>query len=182
MPFIPDSTFGIFYALLCFGVAGLSFLRNNTHARIVSLVFIAHWFSMRTISVNWPDSAFAWMAHDAATVAALIACGWLRKSVLAFACAALFFVVMLFDQAWWLFSIGSFDANAAVAEAAGYLAFLLIAGASLGSDGANYWSSDSGRGLAFLGLEGRRTISGRSTLSGQALASTQNTQEKGRGA
>jgi hypothetical protein len=181
IPFIPDTTFGIIYAAACFGVAAVSFLRSNPHARIVSLIFIAHWFSMRTISSTAPENAGLWVLHDTVTVFALLVYGRAGPSRLSLACAALFFVVLFFDQLWWL-SIGGFEANAAVAEAAGYLAFMMIAGASLGSSGGHSRGSGVRPVHALAFLEGRGAISGRAALSGQALARNQNTQKKGRGA
>ena len=182
MPFIPDSTFGIAYALACLLTVGITTLRNNTHARIVSLIMLAHWFSLRGVNVINPDNPALWVAHDTATVIALLTYGKLKGSRLSLACAAVFFVVLLFDQAWWLLNIGGFEANAAVAECAGYLVFLMIAGASLGSSGGDIGSGVIRRFLASAFVEGGRSISGRAALSGQALASTQNHQEKGRGA
>jgi hypothetical protein len=172
MPFIPDSTFGIIYAAACFGVAAVSLLRNNTHARIVSLIMLAHWFSMRTISSTAPENAGLWVLHDAATVAALLACGYVKSSRLAMACAAMFFVVLLFDQLWWL-SIGGFEANAAVAEAAGYLAFIMIAGASLGSSGGDIGSGSAGRVSVPAFLESRSAISRRAAMPANRMASNQ---------
>jgi hypothetical protein len=180
MPFFPDSLFGVIYAAACFGVAAVSFLRNDTHARIVSLIFIAHWFSMRMISSTAPDSAGLWVLHDAVTVFALLFYGRSFSSRLSMACASLFFVVLLFDQAWWL-SIGGFEANAAVAEAAGYLAFIMIAGASLGSSGGNIRGYSSGRGYGLSVLESRSAISGRPSMSASSMATNQNHQKKDRG-
>ena len=182
MPFIPDSTFGIIYAAACFGVAAVSFLRNNTHARIVSLIMLAHWFSLRGVNVINPDNPALWVAHDTATVVTLLTYGKLKGSRLSLACAAVFFVVLLFDQAWWLLNVGGFEANAAVAECAGYLVFLMIAGASLGSSGSDIGSGFIRRAPASAFVEGRSTISRRSALHGQAMAANQNHQEKDCGA
>ncbi len=172
---IPATEFGIAYMVACLLVAGFSLLRNNTHARIASIVFVLHWVAMRAITVIDKENAALWVAHDAAVIAALGAYGWHKSSRLAFACAAVFFVVMLFDQ-WWLIFGGSFDANAAVAETGGYLCFLMIAGAAIGH-------SDSGadrrrRRDSFAPVENWRAISRRTSLPCDGLAATQTTQTK----
>jgi hypothetical protein len=142
---------------------------------------LAHWFSMRGVNVINPDNPALWVAHDTATVVALLTYGKLKGSRLSLACAAVFFVVLLFDQAWWLLKVGGFEANAAVAEFAGYLVFVMIAGAGFGDIGGFSRGSTAGpvRALAFL--EGRRTISGRSVLPANSLATHQNNNQKGRG-
>jgi hypothetical protein len=179
MPFIPDSGWGVFYALSCFGVAAFSFTRQSLHARIVSLLFIAHWLGIRSIDITDHNNAALWVFHDAATVLVLSIYGWRTQSKLAFACAAVFFVVMLFDQYWLLFD-SSFTANAAVAEAGGYLVFAMIAGAAIGhsNNGSGYSRHHHGS----YSVENRRSISRHASVLGDGLASTQNHQEKGRGA
>ena len=178
MPFIPNTDYGVAYMAACLVAVGISFLRHNLHARIVSLVFLAHWVSLRLIAmIDHNNNAALWIAHDAATIAVLGFIGWRRRSRLSFACAAVFFAVMLFDQYWWLFE-SAFEANAAVAEAGGYLCFVMIAGAAIGTSSGGYWS----RGSRWLGpvasLEGRRAISRHSKVFGRAVASIQNSQEK----
>ena len=172
---LPTTEYGIAYAVICLLVAGLSLWRSNLHARIVSLIFALHWVAMRALTVIDKESAALWVAHDAAVIAALGAYGWQKSSRLAFACASVFFVVMLFDQHWLIFG-GDFDANAAVAEMGGYLCFLMIAGAAIGN-------SDSGAGHHRLGdsfypVENWRAISRHASLPCDGLAATQNTQTK----
>ncbi len=181
MPFIPDSTFGTAYALACLLTVGFTTLRNNTHARIVSLIMLAHWFSMRSVNVINPDNPALWVAHDTATVIALLTYGKLKGSRLSLACAAVFFVVMLFDQAWWLLKVGGFEANAAVAELAGYLVFVMIAGASIGSSGNDIKRGSSGRAPVFAFLESRGAISGRASMPAHRMATHQNHQKENRG-
>ena len=178
---LPTTEYGIAYAVICLLVAGLSLWRSNLHARIVSLIFVLHWVAMRALTVIDKECAALWVAHDAAVIAALGAYGWQKSSRLAFACASVFFVVMLFDQ-WWLIFGGSFDANAAVAETGGYLCFLMIAGAAIGTSNSGGGVRDFRRVLWVPSLEGGRTISRHASLSGNNLASSQNSQEKGRGA
>lgn len=185
MPFIPDSGFGIAYMLACFGVAGLAYTRNNLHARIVSLIFIAHWFSLRAINVINHDNAALWVVHDAATILALGFYGKRTRSRLAFACGTVFFVVMLFDQ-WWLLFDGGFDANAAVAEAAGYLCFLMIAGAALGKSGMGNsgWFGSRGGHLRWEPIDkmGRSISVRRSAAHQHGLAANQDTRKEDCGA
>lgn len=185
MPLIPDSGFGIAYMLACFGVAGFAYTRNNLHARIVSLIFMAHWFSLRAINAIDHDNAALWVVHDVATILALGLYGKRTRSRLAFACGAVFFVVMLFDQ-WWLLFDGGFNANAAVAEAAGYLCFLMIAGSAIGKSGMGS-SSWLGSGGGFVRWEpidkmGRSISVGRSSVPQHSMAASQNSTEENRGA
>ncbi len=144
MPFIPDTTFGIIYALLCFGTAGLSFLRNSTHAKIVSLIFVAHWLFMRAIDVVDHGNPWLWVPHSMAAVVALGLYGKHSQSQLAFACSLLMAVCMVFDQFWLVQHVtgirfdslnGGFEQNGAVAEVIGYLCFVMIAGSAIGHSG-----------------------------------------------
>lgn len=181
MTFIPDSGWGVAYMLACFGAAAISFASRNANAKNVAAVFLLHWFTMRLIDFAWYDYAALWVAHDAAIILALCAYGWLKHSRLAFSCAAVFFVVMLFDQYWWLFD-STFNANAAVAEAGGYLCFIMITGAAIGTFGTGRHSTGFRFDDAVYSLEGRRSISRHAEMSGRYVASNQNHQTENRGA
>jgi len=134
MPFIPDTAWGLAYlAGLC--LAGLAaWAWPSREARRVALVMGLHWLAMRAIDVTAPDSPLAWVCHDMALILWLAIWG---RSRLAYAVAALFLPVTLLDQVWLVWG-STFEANAAAAEAAGYLAFLMIMGAAYGGTGTGH--------------------------------------------
>ena len=197
MPFIPDSVFGIIYALLCFGTAGLSFTRMNVHARIVSLVFIIHWVAMRAIDVTDHANPWLWVPHSMAAVIALGLYGKHTQSQLAFACAILMAVCMTFDQFWLVQHVtgvrfdtlnGGFEQNAAVAEVIGYLCFAMIAGSAIGHSGMGSSTTirggmDRSRHLpARQGVQVGRAIFSRSGMPGDGMARHQDQEKENGGA
>jgi len=172
MPFIPDTLYGAAYAMVGAWAFGTAFASMRPGNLAVAIVMLVHWVTMRGLDVYGHNNPGLWVLHDVATVICLAVLGWTIHSRLAFACAAVFFAVMLFDQWWWLFS-GSFDANSAVAEAGGYLVFAMITGASIGISGTGYGGGAYRFGAADGSFESRGAISGRSTLSRNAMAKSQ---------
>ena len=196
MPFIPDTIYGITYALFCFGAAGFALQRNNRHARIVSLIFVAHWVVMRGIDVIDKDNPWLWVPHSMATVIALGLYGKRSQSQLSFACAILMAVCMAFDQFWLVQHVtgtqfdtlnGGFEQNGAVAELIGYLCFVMIAGAAIGHSGMG--SSGVFRGgmgrlrhvPARESLQMGRSIFSRPGVHGKRMASLQNQKKENSG-
>lgn len=197
MPFIPDTLFGITYALFCFGTAGFVFRRNNPHARIVSLIFAAHWVVMRLIDVIDKDNPWLWVPHSMATVIVLALYGKRSQSQLAFACSILMAVCMAFDQFWLVQHVtgirfdtlnGGFEQNGAVAELIGYLCFVMIAGSAIGHSGMGS-SVDLRGGMGRLrpvparkSFQMGRAIFSRSRMPGDGLAGLQNQEKENGGA
>jgi hypothetical protein len=126
MTFIPDSYYGLFYlaALVISSIASL--LGSQKKERVIVWIMIFHWFSMRTINVINFDNFWLWIAQDMAMIWAL---AYFARTTAGGAIAVLFFVNLLFDQ-YTLFSGGSFQGAAAVAESIGYLSMLIMTGAN----------------------------------------------------
>jgi hypothetical protein len=172
MPFIPDTTYGVAYAIVAALAISLCIMSKSHKTIMVALVMAAHWITMRGLCVWDYNNPALWVLHDALTVAALAAVGWAVQSRLSLACASVFFAVMLFDQYWWLFS-GSFNANAAVAEAGGYLVFAMMIGASIGISSTGYGGGVYRHNVDRGSIEGGGAISGRSALSRNGMAKNQ---------
>jgi hypothetical protein len=172
MPFIPDNIYGIAYASFSAIAILLSITSKSHKLMMVAFAMAIHWLTMRGLCVIDHDNPVLWVLHDAATVAFLAAIGWAVKSRLSLACATVFFFVMLFDQYWWLFS-GSFNANAAVAEAGGYLVFAMMIGASIGISNTGYGGVDYRHNVNHSSVESGGAISGRSILSRSGMAKNQ---------
>jgi len=172
MPFIPDTTYGIAYAIFSAIAISLSIMSKSHKLVVVAFAMTVHWVTMRGLCMIDYDNPALWVLHDAFTVALLAAIGWAIKSRLSLASATVFFFVMLFDQYWWLFS-GSFNANAAVAEAGGYLVFAMMIGASIGISNTGYGGVDYRYGVNRSSIEGGRSISGRPVLPRSGMAKNQ---------
>lgn len=126
MPWFPDSVYGLAYlaALIIFGA--ITWFGPNREARKILLILTIHWLTTRTI--DWYDftNFYLWIAQDIAVfLALLIYC----KGMAGRAIAALFFIVLAFDN-YSIVTGGTFEAAAAVAETVGYLAMLIMAGAA----------------------------------------------------
>lgn len=124
MPFFPDSIYGLVYlaALIIFGI--ITWLGQNRDARRILLVLTIHLLTTRAIDVIDHENFMLWIAQDLAIfVALLVFC----KGVAGRAIAALFFIVLTFDN-YSLIAGGTFEGAAAVAETVGYISMLIMAG------------------------------------------------------
>lgn len=182
MPFIPNTSYGITYAMACVLVFVIAQSCRSPQAKVVSFIMMAHWILLRTICVIDHSNFALWVGHDILLVSAMSFYGWRENSKLALASASIFFIVMLFDQWAWMTN-GAFDAASAVAEAGGYIVFAMIAGASIGNSGFGKMG-DFTRGIRHLVgfgfVESRRSISGRSAVSHKSMASNSHHQEEDR--
>lgn len=171
MPFFPDSAWGLAYlaGLLLSVVATWAW--PSPEGRRVALLMVLHWMTLRAIDVTAPQSPLAWVCHDMALILLLALWGRCR---LAYAVAAVFLPVTLLDQVWLVWG-STFEANAAAAEAAGYLAFIMMMGAAYGGTGTGFRrmgrSPHPVRAVSghrsrhsVSALEGGRPISGRAAL------------------
>lgn len=171
MPFIPATGWGLAYlAGLC--LMGLVVAqRPHPEARRVALILAVHWVTLRMVNVIDHDNPLAWVMHDAGLVLALVAFGRCR---LAYAVAAVFVPVMILDQVW-LFWGSSFAANAAVAEAAGYISMIMTMGTAHDAHRKARLGRQPVRGQPvrrlhpLAAVEGRWPISRRSGVSGEGM-------------
>ena len=123
MPFIPDSSWGIAYAMALIIASAVAWRGPNISIRIAVILMVIHWLSMRSIDAVDFSNFWLWTGQGALMILALVFIG---KSIPAYAMACVFFVGMLFDQ-YTLFTGGSFDGAAAVAEAVGYISMIIMA-------------------------------------------------------
>ena len=186
MPFFPDSAWGLAYlaGLLLSVVATWAW--PSPEGRRVALLMVLHWMTLRAIDATAPQSPLTWVCHDMALILLLALWGRCR---LAYAIAAVFLPVTLLDQVWLVWGASS-EANAAAAEAAGYLAFIMMMGAAYGGTGnrsrrmghkpALVRTVSPHRRLSGLSaLEGGRPISGRAAVPRPRLARPHGPQKAG---
>lgn len=131
MPFIPDTVYGIAYVLVLIAAGAITLLGQNTDARRILWVLIAHWLTTRAIDVYDHTNFLLWIAQDCAVFLAML---FYCRGIAGRACAALFFIVLSFDNYSYLTS-GTFEGAAAVAETVGYLAMIIMAGGAYGNRG-----------------------------------------------
>ena len=156
MPFFPDSIYGLVYlaALAFFGA--ITLLGPNKSARTILALLSLHWLTTRTIDVIDHESFLLWIAQDISMFGALLI---FCKGVSGRAVAALFFIVLTFDN-YSLVTGGTFEGAAAVAETVGYISMVIMAGAAHDGRGKLARYSDNIRtGIGGIYYSGKSWIS-----------------------
>jgi hypothetical protein len=138
MPHWPLTEWGIIYcaALAFFGV--VTWLGPRKRARIILAILNAHAVSWAAIMAYDPGNFFLWLGQDAAIIAALLL---LCRSPVGVLCSLAYWAVLVQDG---LFLHNNLDAtlsklpvdkSSILAEVAGYIAMLAMAGAAHGMGG-----------------------------------------------
>ena len=156
MPFFPDSIYGLVYlgALIFFGA--ITLLGPNKTASRLLLILTIHWLTTRTIDVIDHTNFLLWIAQDIAMFSALLI---FCKGVSGRAIAALFFIVLTFDNFSIVFG-GSFESAAAVAETVGYISMLIMAGDAHADRGKlSRYSGDIRAGIGGIYYSGKSWLS-----------------------
>jgi hypothetical protein len=134
MPFFPDSIYGLAYLAALLISGAITMAGSNKQARNILVVLCLHWLTTRLIVVYDHENFHLWLVQDFAMFTALLLCRGGRQAL---ACAFLFLIVVLFDT-WSLAFSGSFEGAAAVAETAGYISMLIMAGGAHADRGKFY--------------------------------------------
>lgn len=182
MPFWPASGWGIAYATALALAVALTWCGKSRDARRVMAIMVAHWVTMRAIVTGLHDVPLAWVCHDVVTILGLAVVG---RSQIAYGSAALFLVLLFFDQFWLITGGPRFEAISVVAEAVGYLVMIISAGAAHGKYGGRSGGAHGRGGIRFgdiLGIvEARGPISRRSYMLGAGFACVGDDVQKDRG-